>query len=53
MHFRKAGIPTWAVSGRFTNPDEMFAHGEVRFGTRSISGSLPYSDREICYNSAA
>ena len=27
MHFRKAGIPTWAVSGRFMNPDEMFAHG--------------------------
>ncbi len=27
MHFRKAGIPTWAVSSRFMNPDEMFAHG--------------------------
>jgi acetylornithine deacetylase/succinyl-diaminopimelate desuccinylase-like protein len=27
MHFRSAGIPTWAVSGRFMNPDEMFAHG--------------------------
>ncbi|GAB3271531.1 M20/M25/M40 family metallo-hydrolase [Parahaliea aestuarii] len=27
MHFRKAGIPTWAVSGVFMNPDEMFAHG--------------------------
>ncbi len=27
MHFRKAGIPTWAVPGRFMNPDEMFAHG--------------------------
>ena len=27
MHFRKAGIPTWAVSGRFMNPDEMYAHG--------------------------
>ncbi|MBE9538861.1 MAG: M20/M25/M40 family metallo-hydrolase [Proteobacteria bacterium] len=27
MHFRKAGIPTWAVSARFMNPDEMFAHG--------------------------
>ena len=27
MHFRKAGIPTWAISGRFMNPDEMFAHG--------------------------
>jgi len=27
MHFRKAGIPTWAISGLFMNPDEMFAHG--------------------------
>lgn len=27
MHFRKAGIPTLAVSGRFMNPDEVFAHG--------------------------
>jgi acetylornithine deacetylase/succinyl-diaminopimelate desuccinylase-like protein len=27
MHFRKAGIPAWAVSGLFMNPDEMYAHG--------------------------
>jgi len=27
MHFRKAGIPTWAVSGLFMNPDEKFSHG--------------------------
>ncbi len=27
MHFRSAGIPTWAVSSVFMNPDEMFAHG--------------------------
>jgi acetylornithine deacetylase/succinyl-diaminopimelate desuccinylase-like protein len=27
MHFRRAGVPTWAVSGIFMNPDEMFAHG--------------------------
>ena len=27
MHFRKAGVPTWAMSGIFMNPDEMFAHG--------------------------
>ena len=27
MHFRRAGIPTWAASGVFMNPDEMFAHG--------------------------
>ena len=27
MHFRNAGIPTWAVSSRFMNPNEVFAHG--------------------------
>jgi len=27
MHFRAAGIPTWAISSVFMNPDEMFAHG--------------------------
>lgn len=27
MHFRKAGIPTWAVSGIFMDPDEKFSHG--------------------------
>jgi carboxypeptidase PM20D1 len=27
MHFRKAGIPTWAMPSIFMNPDEMFAHG--------------------------
>ncbi len=27
MHFRKAGIPTWAVSGLFMNPDEVYTHG--------------------------
>jgi acetylornithine deacetylase/succinyl-diaminopimelate desuccinylase-like protein len=27
MHFRSAGIPTWAVSGIFMNPDEGYAHG--------------------------
>lgn len=27
MHFRKAGIPTWAVSGLFMNPDEIYSHG--------------------------
>jgi acetylornithine deacetylase/succinyl-diaminopimelate desuccinylase-like protein len=27
MHYRKAGVPTWAVSGVFMDPDEMFAHG--------------------------
>jgi len=27
MHFRRAGIPTWAISGLFMDPDEMYAHG--------------------------
>jgi len=27
MHFRRAGIPTWGMSGIFMNPDEMYAHG--------------------------
>ena len=27
MHFRNAGIPTWAISGLFMNPDEVFTHG--------------------------
>ena len=27
MHYRKAGIPTWAVSGLFMQPDDMYAHG--------------------------
>lgn len=27
MHFRSAGIPTWAMSSVFMHPDEMFAHG--------------------------
>ena len=27
MHFRKAGVPTLAISGIFMNPDEMYAHG--------------------------
>jgi acetylornithine deacetylase/succinyl-diaminopimelate desuccinylase-like protein len=27
MHFRNAGIPTWAISGAFMDPDEMYAHG--------------------------
>jgi len=27
MHFRKAGIPTWAISSIFMDPNEMYAHG--------------------------
>ena len=43
MHFRKAGIPTWAVSGIFINPDEMFAHGlNERVPKASFYGSLDH-----------
>jgi len=27
MHFRKAGVPTWAISGAFMNENDMYAHG--------------------------
>jgi len=27
MHFRRAGIPTWGMSGIVMNPDDAFAHG--------------------------
>jgi acetylornithine deacetylase/succinyl-diaminopimelate desuccinylase-like protein len=27
MHFRKAGIPTWAMGGIVMKPNDMFAHG--------------------------
>ena len=27
MHFRKAGIPTWGMSGIVMKPNDMFAHG--------------------------
>ncbi len=27
MHFRSNGIPTWAMSGIFMNPDEVYALG--------------------------
>ena len=27
LRSRRAGIPTWAVSGAFMNPDDMYAHG--------------------------
>jgi acetylornithine deacetylase/succinyl-diaminopimelate desuccinylase-like protein len=41
MHFRRAGIPTWAVSGIFMNPDEMFAHGlNERVPLATLDGAL-------------
>jgi acetylornithine deacetylase/succinyl-diaminopimelate desuccinylase-like protein len=27
MHFRRAGIPTWAMGGIVMRPDDAFAHG--------------------------
>lgn len=27
MHFRKAGVPTWGISGIFMQPDNQYAHG--------------------------
>ena len=27
MHFRRAGVPTWAISGIFMKPDDLFIHG--------------------------
>ena len=43
MHFRNAGVPTWAVSGRFMNPDEVFAHGlNERVPKASFYGALDH-----------
>lgn len=43
MHFRKAGIPTWGVSGLFMNPDEMFAHGlNERLPIRALYDALDH-----------
>ncbi|MCP4301875.1 MAG: M20/M25/M40 family metallo-hydrolase [Gammaproteobacteria bacterium] len=43
MHFRRAGIPTWAVSGLFMDPDEMYAHGlNERAPIDSFYGALDH-----------
>lgn len=43
MHFRRAGIPTWAVSGVFMDPDEMYAHGlNERVPIDSFYGALDH-----------
>ncbi len=43
MHFRKAGIPTWGVSGLFMNPDEMYAHGlNERVPIKAFYDALDY-----------
>lgn len=43
MHFRKAGIPTWAMSGIFMNPNEMYAHGlNERVPIEAFYGALDH-----------
>ena len=43
MHFRKAGIPTWAVSSLFMNPDESYAHGlNERVPVKGFYGALDH-----------
>ena len=43
MHFRRAGIPTWAVSGVFMDPDEMYAHGlNERVPIEAFYGALDH-----------
>ncbi|MDO6718960.1 M20/M25/M40 family metallo-hydrolase [Psychrosphaera sp. 1_MG-2023] len=43
MHFRKAGIPTWAMSSAFMNPDDMFAHGlNERLPIKAFYGGLDH-----------
>ena len=43
MHFRKAGVPTLAVSGLFMNPDENFAHGlNERVPVKAFYGALDH-----------
>ncbi|MGB5487446.1 MAG: M20/M25/M40 family metallo-hydrolase [Lysobacterales bacterium] len=43
MHFRKAGVPTLAVSGVFMNPDEMYAHGlNERVPVKAFYGALDH-----------
>jgi carboxypeptidase PM20D1 len=41
--YRTAGIPTWASSGVFINPDEMFAHGlDERIPVNSFYAGLDH-----------
>lgn len=43
MHFRKAGVPTWAVSGLFIDPDDKFSHGlNERAPISSFYGALDH-----------
>ena len=43
MHFRSAGIPTWAISSVFMQSDEMFAHGlNERLPIEAFYGGLDH-----------
>jgi acetylornithine deacetylase/succinyl-diaminopimelate desuccinylase-like protein len=43
MHFRRAGVPTLAVSSIFMNPDEMYAHGlNERVPIEAFYGALDH-----------
>jgi acetylornithine deacetylase/succinyl-diaminopimelate desuccinylase-like protein len=43
MIYRTAGIPTWASSGIFIRPEEMFAHGlDERVPVKSFYGGLEH-----------
>ena len=43
MHFRSAGLPTWAVSSVFMDPDDNFAHGlNERLPKKSFYGGLEH-----------
>lgn len=43
MYFRRAGVPTFAVSGIFMNPDEMYAHGlNERVPIEAFYGALDH-----------
>jgi acetylornithine deacetylase/succinyl-diaminopimelate desuccinylase-like protein len=43
MVYRTAGIPTWASSGVFIKPNEMFAHGlDERIPVKSFYDGLEH-----------
>jgi acetylornithine deacetylase/succinyl-diaminopimelate desuccinylase-like protein len=43
MHYRKAGVPTWGISGIFMNPDEKYAHGlNERVPVAAFYGALDH-----------
>ena len=43
MHFRSAGLPTWAISSAFMDPDDNYAHGlNERLPKKSFYGGLSH-----------